>query len=501
MTEETEIAKNDVPEPESLNFIVYTDGGCKPSRGRGGYGFHGYLYRNAVPKQGAGAKATPTKDGYVGSAPKDQAVEVVSYADLYASMEKETTNNVMELMAAIEALEYAAHKNVNHMILFYDSQYVGNGLGEWVSGWQANDWKKADGTDVQNRELWERMLKAKGNLETKKIGLDLEWVRGHNGDLGNTMADGHASRGVLLAQKRLVERQLTESEAKGYWSSKIDYNRMLSKPCWYFNTNVGESFKTDDGRVVYHLGKHGSNDNMLGKRMSDASFSVVYLKEPSPVLETLRRYQDQVSDGTSNRVIIGRLDAIHQAHHYLDIHTNGDRFLARAGAHLDLTNVDAVQLTKEMRPARLAFRAVETLVGLEALLEDYVTKATDNPQRIDYVIKDITDRLFDKETNGKGKVKCKLKKELGTATRAVDVDVAYDTGAHQGAMSVSLALDMDLPSRNALSALGDRDPSVKVMAWRESDTSFRYATILEAGDDIGIWSSVYSNLKLVNGDS
>lgn len=484
-----------------MNFIVYTDGGSKPSRGRGGYGFHGYLYREAVPKQGSGAKAVPTKDGYVASAPKDKAVEVVEYVDLYASMQDETTNNAMELMAAIEALEYADVKNVRYMKLFYDSEYVGKGLGEWVSGWQANDWKKADGSDVQNRALWERMLKAKGTLESKWVTIDLQWVRGHNGDLGNTMADANASRGVLLAQKRIVDRQLIENDAKGYWNLKADYNRMLSKSCWYFNTNVGESFKTDDGRYVYHLGKHGDNDNMLGKRMSDASFSVVYLKEPSDVLETLRQYQDQVSDGTSNRVIIGRLDAIHQPKNYLDVLKNGDKFLARAGRHLDITNVDAVQLTKEMRPARLAFRAIETLVGLEALLEDYVFDRKDNPQRIEYVLMDITDQLFDKETNSKGKVKCKLKKELGTSTRAIDVDVDYDTEATKGTMNVALVFDMDLPSRNALSALADRDPVVKVMTWRESDTSFRYATIVEAGDDVGIWSSVYSNLKLVNGAS
>lgn len=329
MTEETKTTKNEPPIEESLNFIVYTDGGSKPSRGRGGYGFHGYLYRDEVPKQGSGAKATPTKNGYVPSAPKDQAVEVVEYADLYASMADETTNNAMELMAAIEALEFADRKNVRYMKLYYDSQYVGNGLAEWVSGWQANDWKKSDGTDVQNRELWQRMLKAKGNLEIKKVTIDLQWVRGHNGDLGNTLADAHASRGVLLAQKRIVDRQLLESSGKGYWNIKAEYNRMLSKSCWYFNTNVGDSFKTEDGRVVYHLGKHGDNDNMLGKRMSDASFSVVYLKEPSPVLETLRHYQDQVSDGTSNRVIIGRLDAIHQPRNYLDIHDNGDKFLTR----------------------------------------------------------------------------------------------------------------------------------------------------------------------------
>lgn len=499
MTEEIKKSESEVPEEESLDFVVYTDGGAKPSRGRAGYGYHGYLYRDAVPKQGSGAKAVPTKEGYVINAPKDKAVEVVSYVDLYASVEEDSTNNAMELIAACEALEYAEQKNVKSVLVYVDSKYVGDGLTEWVAGWMARDWKKPDGSDVANRELWERLLQAKGSLEKKQINVDIQWVRGHSGDLGNTMADFHASRGVLLAWKRIVERRHWETEAKGYWNLKSTYNRMLSKSCWYFNTNTNDSFKTDDGRYVYHLGKHGDNDNMLGKRMSDASFSVVYLKEPSEALETLREYQDQVSDGTSQRVIIGRLDAIHQPRNYLDLQENKDRFLSRAGRHLDLMNVEDVQLTKEMRPARLAFRAIETLVGLEALLEDYVFGKEGDPQRLPFVVTDITDQLFDKEENSKGKVKCKLKKEIGTGTRSVDADINYDTTKHKGVASTTLVLDMDLPGRNALSALAERNPTVKVLTVRESDVSFRFASILEAGDDVGIWSSVYSNLKLVTG--
>jgi ribonuclease HI len=499
MTEETKKPETEIPEKESLDFIVYTDGGAKPSRGRAGYGFHGYLYRDSVPKQGSGAKATPTNEGYVASAPKDKAVEVVTYVDMYASMEANETNNAMELIAACEALEYASEKNVKSILVYVDSKYVGDGLTDWVAGWMANDWKKSDGGDVVNRELWERLLLAKGALEKKQISVNIQWVRGHSGDLGNTMADFHASRGVLLAEKRVVDRQRWESESKGYWNLKSAYNRMLSKSCWYFNTNTGDTFKTADGRWVYHLGKHGDNDGMLGKRMSDASFSVVYLKEPSAVLEILRTYQDEVSDGTSQRVIVGRLDAIHQPRNHLDLQENKDRFLSRGSRHLDLTNIEDVQLTKEMRPARLAYRAIETLVSLEAMLEDYVFGKDGDPQRLNFVVTDITDLLFEKEETSKGKVKCKLKKELGTGVRSIDADIEYDTGKHKGTTTTTLVLDMDLPNRNALSALADRNPTVKVLTVRESDGSFRFASVMEAGDDIGIWSSIYSNLKLISG--
>jgi hypothetical protein len=118
---------------------------------------------------------------------------------------------------------------------------------------------------------------------------------------------------------------------------------------------------------------------------------------------------------------------------------------------------------------------------------------------LNFVVTDITDLLFEKEETSKGKVKCKLKKELGTGVRSIDADIEYDTGKHKGTTTTTLVLDMDLPNRNALSALADRNPTVKVLTVRESDGSFRFASVMEAGDDIGIWSSIYSNLKLISG--
>lgn len=491
-TEKTSETK-EVDESTSHHFVVYTDGGCRPSRGFGGYGFHGYLYQPETPKQGAGAKATPTADGY--SENKAGAVTIHKYVDLWASIDGLTTNNVAELLAACEALEYADVKNVKTVRMFVDSTYVRDGLTDWIVGWMANDWKKSNGEDVSNRDLWERLIKARTALEQKWVDVKIEWVKGHSGDLGNCQADLLATRGVILAKKKLNERRLIESEAKGYWNLKAEHNRMLSKSSWYFNTNLNGAILSPDGRFTYHLGKHGSNDSMLGKRMSDVSFSVVYTKEPDPVLESIRQYQDAITDGTSNHVIIGRLDAIQQPKNYIDIETNGSLHLDASGKSLDLFNPEEVQITKQMRPARLAYHAIETLINLESILEEVILQGKDGPRQIHSA--DITDYLYDIEEGKKGKVKQKLKKSIGTATRAIDVTAKYNIADVESEEVITLVMDMDLPSRNSLSALADRQPKVYVITWRESDHSFRYATIVDCGDDTGIWSSVYSNLRLI----
>lgn len=487
------------PSTTSYDLILYTDGGCKPSRGKGGYGFHGYHYTPEKPKQGAGAKATPTSKGY--SDDKLAAVTVAKYVDCWSSWEGITTNNAMELMAAIEALNYADECNAKSLLLYVDSTYVRDGLNDWVGGWVANGWKKSNGDDVNNRDLWEKLLDAKATLEQKWVTVTIDWVKGHNGDLGNSVADMLASRGVILSQKGVLDRQLYESEAKGYWSLKSEYNRMLSKSCWYFNTNASNSFKADDGRYIYHLGKHGSNDSMLGKRMSDASFAVVYLKESEEVLETIRAEQDLLTDGYVNQVVIGRLDAIRQPKHTLDLLKNGGKFLHAPTRNIDLFTPEKVQLTKECRPARLAYTAIESLINLESLLEEYLNTqnqgadVTSGPRSIQTT--DITDQLFDVETTTKGKKKTTLKKSISISTRSINAKVAYDLGEKSGEETITLVLDMDLIDRNALSALANKEPIVKVITWKESDRSFRYATIVECGDDVGIWSSIYSNLRIL----
>ena len=88
--------------------------------------------------------------------------------------EAQTTNNRMELMAAIAAL----------VVLTTDSQYVRQGITEWMAGWLRRGWKTAGGDPVKNRDLWERLHAATG-----RHTIEWKWVKGHNGDPDNERVD------------------------------------------------------------------------------------------------------------------------------------------------------------------------------------------------------------------------------------------------------------------------------------------------------------------------
>jgi ribonuclease HI len=139
-----------------MPVIIYTDGACSGNPGPGGWG--AILQFSGKEKELFGG-------------------------------EKQTTNNRMELMGAIVALESLTRSCPVH--LYTDSQYVQKGIKEWIHGWKKRGWKKADGKPVINADLWQRL-----ELAAKPHKVDWRWVRGHNGDPMNERADGLARQGI-----------------------------------------------------------------------------------------------------------------------------------------------------------------------------------------------------------------------------------------------------------------------------------------------------------------
>ncbi|MGE4240377.1 ribonuclease HI [Ramlibacter sp.] len=141
--------------------VIYTDGACKGNPGPGGWG--------VLMQSGA-----TTKELYGG--------------------ERGTTNNRMEMLAVIRALQ--ALKRPCAVTLYLDSQYVLKGVTEWMPGWKAKGWRTASKQPVKNVELWQELDEL---LRTGGHKIDWRWVRGHNGDPGNERADALANLGVEVA--------------------------------------------------------------------------------------------------------------------------------------------------------------------------------------------------------------------------------------------------------------------------------------------------------------
>ncbi len=103
--------------------------------------------------------------------------------------ELETTNNRMELMAAIKAL--SAIKETCIIELYTDSQYVQKGITEWMPGWKKRQWKKSDNKPVKNADLWQAL-----DEQTKRHKISWHWVKGHNGHVENELVDVLANEAI-----------------------------------------------------------------------------------------------------------------------------------------------------------------------------------------------------------------------------------------------------------------------------------------------------------------
>jgi ribonuclease HI len=141
---------------------IWTDGACSGNPGPGGWG--AILVYGGVEKELSGAEAM-------------------------------TTNNRMELAAAIEALE--ALTRPMQIRLHTDSQYVRNGVTQWLSNWKRNGWRTADRKPVANIDLWKRLDEAQARHK-----VEWRWVRGHAGDPMNERADALARAAIKNLRER-----------------------------------------------------------------------------------------------------------------------------------------------------------------------------------------------------------------------------------------------------------------------------------------------------------
>ena len=140
----------------SSNVEVWTDGACRGNPGPGGWGV--VLRFNGTEKELFGG-------------------------------ERDTTNNRMELTAAIRALEALSRPSA--VALTTDSQYVKNGITQWIANWKRRGWKTADKKPVKNQDLWQEL-----DSLVNRHKVEWHWVRGHTGHPENERADQLANRGI-----------------------------------------------------------------------------------------------------------------------------------------------------------------------------------------------------------------------------------------------------------------------------------------------------------------
>nr|CRH06751.1 Ribonuclease H [Candidatus Magnetococcus massalia] len=146
-------------------IVLYTDGACSGNPGPGGWGVHGRFGREVRNQQG---------------------------------WSPDTTNNRMEMLAAIHGLEVLPEGTAVELVT--DSQYVKNGITKWIHGWKRKGWKKSDGKPVLNMDLWKRLDAASAQRKVK-----WSWIKGHAGHEGNEMADQLAVNAISQGRSGALE--------------------------------------------------------------------------------------------------------------------------------------------------------------------------------------------------------------------------------------------------------------------------------------------------------
>lgn len=140
--------------------VIYTDGACRGNPGPGGWGV------------------------YIADGPMS--------GQAFCGGESLTTNNRMELLAAIEAVKMLGDDD--KLVLYTDSQYVKQGINDWIHNWKKNGWKTSAKKPVKNADLWKLL-----DAQCSRVDVDWRWVKGHSGDFGNEKADQLANEGIEKA--------------------------------------------------------------------------------------------------------------------------------------------------------------------------------------------------------------------------------------------------------------------------------------------------------------
>lgn len=527
-------------------IVLYADGGVRPNPGFAGSGIHGYIYDTSVPIKGIGLGSTvATSQGYfpkteaaeLTAAPKKKAkkeevvadtpvltevelldrcadgiaiVMPIEYYDMSIPIAYTATNNLAELNAAIRGAEFILQRkkdypDLNCAVINTDSDLTVKGAMEWLPNWYKRDFIKSDGTYVANHQMWKVMYELMRELESQGVQLKLRWVRGHNGEFGNEKADLMATMAVYSAFRKMYAPIATKSPVEGYWKFDSELHPMIQHKCIYFNS--GPDYHIPG---VYNMGNHGKDDDLLGNRQSDGSYSHVRLTTHEHILEETVAFAKQACNQSDN-LWVGYITRLAIPETRQAVTNNGQlSFDPMSEPHVGYRGIGSGKdpLVRMLRPPHLAGRAVKEVSTLSGILDRFITELQNMESgQCDatgsFVIKDVTDRIYDTEEvvdkKGVATKKTIIKPGLPVGMPSIKLPVDYrligKTELETRELTFSTGIDM--LTRNALKRLETLNPCVYVVTWGESEQSFRYATIVTTDDAIGIWGGVYSNLFLI----
>lgn len=546
---------------------LYTDGGTfKSNPGPMGSGVHGYLYNlsdKTVPDV-SNSKFLYTAKGYIGKGNKE-AGKLKSYKDIensetiLESDNKENllvapthrvnfvisdkgygTNNQAELIGMKNAMDFISHYNSLHdnqlkyAYVHCDSQYVVQGLNEYLPKWKRRGYKKSDGEEIGNKNEWVALENAyQEALNHCKV--TVSWIKGHDGNLGNVHADNLASNAAVLNNSKMgkavdynevlpihesmisdadeklpkgakdnaaVEAEVTKGKKKKKTVS--DSHPFLFAKRLIFNPQLANSDTGGFTRYFLLEPGNGHEDSFIGAEFSDASLIYLELKEKDPYISTvicnqldwLNRYQcntDIIVQGFLNKVLSKNIKD--------ELDEKGDICIQGAlDAVHNLFLADGTPITMVMSPAFLVHRNIQRLDSMSNWANLYKEgRAFGNSV-------DITTLFYSIEQDKKGNNKYTLLPNITNDLESIKtyalISDNYQKGAYdiltketENSRLVTLTFGIDIPPRNVLKKIEKYEPSVYLYTIAKDNNLFEYFILIHlyATDEVLIMQSTYAS--------
>lgn len=494
-----------IPVTGDWGVVLYTDGGFREKTDVSSWGLHGYFYDFVERKGGYGLKKCgPTNTGYVGPGIRivDEdgkvlrrslknrldvnPVRIAAYIDGYEPCIG-GTNNYAEVAGLLNALKLIEALSPPQTQLVLDSEYALKGALLWNSKWKQQKYLKGDGTVRDNKELWIEIDEVMTRLESKKVRIAWDWVKGHRDDVGNNHADLWTNQAMNAAINGHVDAQFMVSPIAKYWTPTVEVHPLLREPRMYMALNT--RMKVLQEGETYYFGNVGPTDGVEGQPSADQGYSVVNIAQPDPVLNIVKDYfYERCLRNRDLYIVRLRNDMITKAKVYKDILENGSKFFE---PYPDLQVIKNAHTRSSVKgfgeaidPVEVSFKLAENLMGLEALLATYLEGTNE-----DLICHEITDLFYTTEM----KKNKEVNKYLASNKASMKSAITFNHEEEIVTKAIPLTFGIDLPSQTTLRAVVNFNPKVHVIHWQENAMLRRYATVLETDLGIGLWCGIYSN--------
>ena len=480
-----------------MKAVLYTDGSSRPNPGYTGWGAHGYLYEDKETKKSYCQHSDLTEFGYTPKDKKTNSVSVIEFFD-YLGNTGYGTNNISEINSMYYSLSELEKKELTHIQIYTDSEYVRRGILEWSRGWIARNWVKEDGSDVINKVEWIRLLDIISSLKNSGVEIKIEWVKGHSANVGNQVADYLAT--IAMHYNR-IENKVFEDyryfQPDEYWKQTEEKHPYVALKRMIFNSGSAPT-RSKDTLPIYYFEDSDKEEKYIGKKFNKTSYNAVMLFEPIDVLEAIKQRQFDVSSGVQS-TIMARLEKIFEPETYRYIQRYGGYTLNQQKNYdLSLVFLDNKPVTVEITPPRLVLRAVESLSHLgsilttiHTLLKNNVDSKLEDANTNDVIWINITDHFYKTEEIGKNrKQQTTLLPTIKNGIKDLVIPFTIPTNSTKTISNhVALELGNDILPRNNLKKLEGYHPEVYLLLLKETDVAFKFMTLVKSDLGFSIWSN------------